>query len=155
MSSGDKRAQVDDFGIDALLAAHRLGDMDHRAVGEHRHACPSRTIARLAERDGVVALRHLASGCSFHGLAGLVVIAVERAVVDALGLEEDHRIVVLDRRDQQALGIVRRCDGTTVFMPDDVGEERLGALAVRLPAEDAAAERLRTVIGAMNSPAER
>src|SRR3546814_1614469 len=32
--------------------------------------------------------------------------AVERAVVDALGLEEDRRIVILDRGDQQPLGVI-------------------------------------------------
>ena len=66
--------------------------------------------------------------------------AVERAVVDALGLEEDDRIVVLDRGDQQALGVVgvgrdHRLD------PGDVGEQGLGRLAVGLAAEDAAAIR--------------
>ena len=36
-----------------------------------------------------------------------VVMAVERAVVEPLRLQEDHRIGILDRRDQQALGVVR------------------------------------------------
>ena len=31
-----QRAQVDDFGVDAGLGRRRLGDMDHRAIGEDR-----------------------------------------------------------------------------------------------------------------------
>ena len=37
-SSGQMRAQVDDLGVDAGLVGRRLGDEDHRAVGEHRDA---------------------------------------------------------------------------------------------------------------------
>ena len=64
--------------------------------------------------------------------------AVERAVVDPLGLEEEHRVGILDRGDQQALGVigVGRDDRLD---PGDVGEQGLGRLAVRLAAEDAAA----------------
>ena len=69
-----------------------------------------------------------------------VPMSVERAVVDALGLEEEDGVVVLDRGDQQPLGVVgggrdHRLDA------GDVGEDAFGALAVRLPAEDAAAVR--------------
>ena len=64
--------------------------------------------------------------------------AVERAVVQALGLEEDHRIVVLDARDQQALGVVR-VGRHHRAQAADVREHRLGRLAVRLAAVDAAA----------------
>ena len=46
-----------------------------------------------------------------------VVVAVERAVVDALGLEEDDRVGVLDGGDQQALGVVRASTGSTTFRP--------------------------------------
>ena len=66
------------------------------------------------------------------------VVAVERAVVDPLRLEEDHRVVVLDGGDEQALGVVgvRRQHR---LQPADVGEQALRALAVRLAAVDAAA----------------
>ena len=46
-----------------------------------------------------------------------VVMAIERAVIEALRFQEDHRIVVLDRRDQQALGVIG-VDGMTVFSPE-------------------------------------
>jgi hypothetical protein len=67
-----------------------------------------------------------------------VVVAVEGAVVQALGLQEDHRVVVLDRGDQQALGVVGigRHHGAQAA---DVGEHRFRALAVGLAAVDAAA----------------
>ncbi|MNZ86965.1 hypothetical protein D3C78_1058110 [compost metagenome] len=65
-------------------------------------------------------------------------VAVERAVVQAFGLEEDHRVVVFDRGDQQAFGVVRvgRHHGTQAT---DLGEHRFRALAVGLAAVDAAA----------------
>jgi hypothetical protein len=66
------------------------------------------------------------------------VVAVERAVVQALGLQEDHRVVVLDGRDQQALGVIGVA-GHHRAQAADLGEQRLRALAVRLPAVDAAA----------------
>ena len=64
--------------------------------------------------------------------------AVEGAVIEPLGLQEDHRIVVLDGRDQQALGVVGR-GRDHHLQAGDMGEHRLGALAVGLAAEDAAA----------------
>ena len=64
--------------------------------------------------------------------------AVERAVIDALGFEEDHRIVVLDGRDQQPLGVIGR-GGNHRLQARDMGEDRFRALAVGLAAEDAAA----------------
>jgi hypothetical protein len=66
--------------------------------------------------------------------------AVERAVIEPLRLEEDHRVGILDRRDQQTLGVARigRHDR---LQAGDVGEQRFGALAVGLAAEDAAAGR--------------
>src|SRR5512139_866669 len=66
--------------------------------------------------------------------------AVERAVVDALGLEEEDGIIVLDRGDQQALGVIRR-GWDHRLDARYVREDALGRLAVRLAAENAAAER--------------
>ena len=74
---------------------------------------PGRTIARLAELDRVALLRH-------RGRLG---------EEEQLLLEEDHRVVVLDRRGEQALGVVRvrrHHDDEA----GDVGEERLEALRV-------------------------
>src|SRR3546814_2497421 len=68
------------------------------------------------------------------------VIAAERAVVDALGLEEYDGVIVLDRRDQQPLGVigVRRDHRLHAA---DMRHDTFGRLAVRLATEDAAAER--------------
>ena len=65
-------------------------------------------------------------------------VTVEGTVVDPLGLEEDHWVVVLDGGDEQALGVVgvRRQHR---LQPAHVGEQTLRALAVRLAAVDAAA----------------
>src|SRR3546814_11317253 len=69
-----------------------------------------------------------------------VVIAAERAVVDALGFEEYDGVIVLDRRDQQPLGVigVRRAHRLHAA---DMRHDTFGRLAVRLTAEDAAADR--------------
>src|SRR3546814_3746965 len=69
-----------------------------------------------------------------------IVIAAERAVVDALGLEEYDGVIVLDRRDQQPLGVigVRRDHRLHAA---DMRHDTFGRLAVRLATEDAAAER--------------
>src|SRR3546814_1143992 len=70
------------------------------------------------------------------GLDRAVVIAAERAVVDALGFEEDDGVVILDRRDQQPLGVigVRRDHRLHAA---DMRHDAFGRLAVRLTAEDA------------------
>ncbi len=46
----------------------------------------------------------------------LVVVAVEGAVIEPLGFEKDHRVVLLDGGEQQTLGIVGM-EGITVFSP--------------------------------------
>ena len=87
-----------------------------------------------------MALGHLALRMRAPGHGGLVRIAVEGAVVQALRLEEHHRIVVLDRGDQQALGVVR-IRGHHDFEAADVREYPFRALRMRLAAADAAAAR--------------
>jgi hypothetical protein len=94
----------------------------------------------LTQRDRVVALGHLTERVLRPRHDRPVVMTVERAVVDPLGLEEDDRVVVLDRRDQQPLRVVRVRDHHRL-QAGDVGEQRLRALRVGLPAEDAAAAR--------------
>ena len=101
-------------------------------------ACAFAHDGGLAERHRVVAVRHFARRMLRPGLHRAIVAAVERAVIDALGLEEDHRIVVFDGADQQALGVVRRRRDHRL-QAGDVREQRFRALAVRLAAEDAAA----------------
>src|SRR5581483_925510 len=69
-----------------------------------------------------------------------VVMAVERAVIESLRLEEDHRIGILNCRDQETFRVarVRRHDRLDAA---DMGEQRFRALAVRLPAKNATAGR--------------
>ncbi len=103
-------------------------------------SAPGRKIAALSERDRVVAVRDFAHRVLRPGDDGTVVVAVEGAVVQALRFQENHRVVVLDRGDQQALGVVgiRRHHRAQAA---DVGEHRFRALAVGLAAVDAAAAR--------------
>ena len=121
-----------------LSAGRGLAHEDHRAVGQHRHVAAGPEHRGRVERHRVMALGHLAHGVRRPGHHRLVVVAVERAVVEALGLEKDHRVVVLDRGDQQALGVVGvgRHHGAQAA---DMREQRLRALAVGLAAVDAAA----------------
>ena len=72
------------------------------------------------------------------GNRGLFRLAVEGPAVDALGLEEDHRILILDGADQQPLRIVgigrhHHLDAA------DVGEYAFRTLRMGLAAADAAA----------------
>ncbi len=101
---------------------------------------PGRCTRADAEFDRVVAVGHLAERMLRPRHDRPIVMAVERPVVDPLRFEEDHRVVVLDRREQQALRVVRvrHDDG---LQPGHVGEQRLRALRVGLAAEDPAAGR--------------
>jgi hypothetical protein len=65
-------------------------------------------------------------------------VAVEGAIVEPLGLQKDDRIVGLDGADQKALGVIGRGRNHR-GQAGHVGEQGLGALAVGLAAEDAAA----------------
>jgi hypothetical protein len=71
---------------------------------------------------------------------GPVVIAVERAVVEPLRLQENDRVVVLNGADEHALRIVRT-RGNDGLEAANMRKDRLGALAVRLSAEYAAPGR--------------
>ncbi|MNE72604.1 hypothetical protein D3C80_1685610 [compost metagenome] len=112
--------------------------MDHGAIGQHGRLFPLAHDGGLAKRHGVATGRHLGHGIARPGLERLFVTPVEGTVVEALGLQEDDRVVVLDRGDQQAFGVIGigRDDR---LQSGDVGEDGFGALAVRLAAEDAAA----------------
>jgi hypothetical protein len=83
---------------------------------------PGRGIAAYAERD---------RGGLFGHRLGL-------AEIEQLVLEEDHRVVVADRGDQQALGVVGR-GGRDHHEARHVGEPGLQALAVLRRKADAAA----------------
>ena len=78
----------------------------------------------LAERDRVVGVGDVAADGSIHLLV----------------LEEEHRVLVADRRAEQAAGVVRR-GRHDHLEPRHVGEERLDRLRVIERAVDAAAVR--------------
>src|SRR5208282_3269386 len=134
----DQRTQINDFRIDPGLLGRRFGDMRHRAVGEHGDAPAFAPDRGLAERYDIAARRNLAQQMFRPRGDRLVGMARERAVVEPLRLQKDHRIVVLDRRDQEALGVVW-VRGDHGLEAANMGEHRLRALAVRLTAVDAAA----------------
>ena len=76
---------------------------NHRAIGDDGHVRAAAHDLCLAQRHRVIDPRSLGLfGCAVHGTAGFARITVEGAVVEPLGFEEDHRIVVLDRGDEQA-----------------------------------------------------
>ena len=115
------------------------GDEHHGAVGDDgqlrsRHA-PYRP--RPAARCNSPRPPGL-SGCVLHGTAGLFGSPSKGPLYKPLRLEKHHRIVILDRGDQQALGIVR-IRGHDDFEAADVSEYALGTLRMRLAAANAAA----------------
>ena len=135
---GDERTQIDDLGIDAGVFRRGLGNVHHGAVGEHGDVAPLTHHGGFAERDRVIALRHFACGMFRPRLHRPIAAAIERTVVNALGFEEDDRIVVLDGGDEQPLRVIR-CGRRHRFQAGDMREQRFGALAVCLAAENATA----------------
>src|SRR3546814_7799939 len=98
-------AKFDDFGVYALSLSGGEGDVDHRAVGEDGHRLAVADDFGLAERHGVMFLRHLGLGLLGPGRHRALVIAVARAVVDALAHADEVRVVVLDRGDAKTRGV--------------------------------------------------
>ncbi len=137
---GPQAAQVDDLGVDAGFLGRHLRHIDGGAVGEDGHVLARAGDGRHVQGDLVVAVRHLGRRVFRPGGYRAIVVAVEGAVIQALGFEEDHRVIVLDGGDQQALGVVGvgRHHGAQAA---DLGKHRLDALATGSPAVDAAAAR--------------
>src|SRR5579862_3441967 len=135
---GRQRPQVDHFGVDAALRRRSDRDMDHRAVGEYGHRASLPGNGGFAERHEVMATRHVAVGMAFPARRRPIVMAVERTGVEAFRLEEDDRIIVLYRGDQEALTVIG-IGGNDSLQAANMGEQGLGALAMRLAAEYAAA----------------
>ena len=135
---GPEAPQVDDLAVHACFAHRGLRHPHHRAVGQHRKRAARPDNGGRFERNRVVTFGDLRERVAGPGDQRPLVVTVEGSVVDALRLQKDDRIVALDRRDQQSLGVVgvRRHHGA---QPADVCEQRLRALTVRLPAVDAAA----------------
>ncbi len=99
-------AQIDDLGVDAGFFSRRLRDIDHRAVAEDGDGAAGAPDNRLAERHGEVTVGDFSQFVFRPGLDRAVVMAVERAVIEALGFKEDNRVRILDRGDEQALGVI-------------------------------------------------
>ena len=135
---GHQGAQVDHLRVDPAVLRRRQRHVHHDAIGQHGQRLALAQRVRLAERHGVVLGRHVGLRMTGPGRDGLLVVAVEGAVVDALGLQEEHRVVVLDGGDQQALGVVG-VGRDHRLQPRHVGEQGLHALGVGVAAEDAAA----------------
>src|SRR3954454_12233929 len=119
-----RRRRVDDLALDPLagqLRGRLLGEGHHPPERDDRHVAALADDVRLGERDRVRLLRH---------------VALDR--VEGLVLEEDDRVVVADRLDQEALGVVRvrRHDD---LQPGDVGEDRIQRLRVLRRRADARA----------------
>ncbi|MCY1393622.1 hypothetical protein D3C76_813450 [compost metagenome] len=99
-------AQVDDFGIDAGLFGGYLRHVYGGAVGQDGHVLARPGNGSQVQRYGVIAIRNLGGRVLGPRRNRAVVVTVERAVVQTLGLQEDHRVIVFDGGDQQALGII-------------------------------------------------
>ena len=130
-------AQVDDLGVDAGLLRRGFADEDHGAVGQHGDLVAGAEQGGRVQRHRVVAFGDFTHRVLGPGNDRLVMVPVEGAVVQALGLQEDHRVVVFDAGNQQALGVIGVA-GHHRAQAADMREQRFGALAVRLPAVDAA-----------------
>ncbi len=148
------RAQVDHFGIEAQRLGGRDADVHHRAVGDDGDGSALARDGCLADRHLVVTLGHVALRVVAPADRGPVRVAVERPVVEALGLEEDHRIVVLDRRDQQALRVVG-FDGITTLMPLTCANTASGLCECVWPPRMPPPQGVRMVTGAVKSAALR
>src|SRR6266702_1894490 len=123
---GHQRAQIDDLQrAQPLLSGSLRGvqrQLDHRPVGDQRAVVALDQHVRAADRLGPDRQVDLLLG-----------------PVAPLGLEEDHRVVDLDRLAQQRVGVSRRRRGDDLE-PGGVSVERLRALGVVLDRADAAAE---------------
>src|SRR5690606_24146879 len=87
-------AQVDDLGVDAGVFGAGQTDPHHGAPGEDGDVGTLLHHARLADRLDVFAGRDLGQVLRLPGRNRVLVPAVEGAVVEAFGLEEDDRVVV-------------------------------------------------------------
>ena len=127
-----ERPRVDHLGLGAVLVRERLcgalGDVDHPQEPDDRDVAAlaqDRSLTEVDERPVAVAI----------GVGDLAASAVERLVLD-----EDHRVVVADRRLQKALAVGRRGRAGDE-QAGDVQEHRLEAVGVSWAQLVAAAAR--------------
>ncbi len=122
-----QRGDVDDFGADAFLGQFVGGFeafLHLRAPGHQGH------VGTVAQHEADVERQRFA-------VVGYLFLVL---AIDALRLEEHHRIRVADRGEQQAVG-TRRRGGHDHAQAGDVGEQVLVRLGVMLRCADAAAPR--------------
>ena len=130
------RAQIDDLDRDvAQFGRGLLCRVDHRAPGDECDVLSLPMDARLADRDRVALVGHFPFD----------------SAIEVLVLEEEDGVRILDRRDEQALGVGRR-GGADALQSGDVGERRLGVLGVERARRRS---RRRTAAAARSAPASR
>src|SRR5438477_11907847 len=120
-----QRAQIDQLRVQLRGLLHRLLRLvQQRAPGDHRHTPPLAYHLRLADGHRVFAFRHLTL----------------RGPVHALRLHEDHRVILADGGDQEAL-CIDRIGGADHLQSRRMDEKRLRRLRVIVAAFDSAAHR--------------
>src|SRR3546814_2989114 len=87
--------------------------MNHGAIAKNGKRLPFPYYPRLAQVDAIIAIRHVGLRIPCPVLRGAVIVPVERAVIDALGLEEDDRVIVFNGRAQQTFGVIRSEEHTS------------------------------------------
>jgi len=136
----DQTAQIDDLGVYAIGLCRCNRDVDHGAVAQDGDLFAFSHGFGLTEGNRIMFLGNftLRMGCPFGHRCGMV--AIEGAVVQALGLEEDDRVIAFDRGDQQTLRIVG-IGADDDFESGCVREVGFWGLAVVMPTLDAASAR--------------
>ena len=119
-----ERSQVDHLGRDALLGEQVRGG---QAVVDALHRADERDVVAFANDRGLPERQRLAAACR------------PGHRVQALVLEEDHRVVVADRGLQQPLRVGGRRRGDDL-QPGDAGQPRDRHLRVDRPEPAAAAD---------------
>src|SRR5215469_16776905 len=74
-------AEVDDLCIDAALGYRAFGDMDHRAIGEHRHGAALPAHGGAAKRHDIMSIGNIAEFMFGPGRDGPVMMPVERTII--------------------------------------------------------------------------
>ena len=92
-----QRAQVDDLGADAVIALQSLGNVQRAHRGEG--VSDERDVARPRARPRASPIGVTKLGVQRH----LAALLVDRQVLD-----DQHRIIIADRRLEQPLGVGRR-----------------------------------------------